>query len=265
MLIIGEIVLEELFLKLEHFDGPLSLLLHLIEKNDIDIYDIEISIIVDQFLEYLKIFEKNNMDIASEFVVMAATLLEIKARMLLPNGDESYKDVVLLSDEDPRYELVERLLEYKKFKSAGEELLELYEQFGNRKYKEIKSLVKKEKDKTKFDYVISPAILGELFTELLMKMPMEDETRADFFDTIKRDIISVEEMTEIISNKMIRSKKMSFFQLFNNVKTREELIVGFISVLNLIKDRIIKAIQNEQYGDIDLEYLGDEIVMEAGV
>ncbi len=247
--------MEDLYLSLEHFDGPLPLLLHLIEKNDIDLYDIEISVIVDQFLEYLKACEKNEMDIASEFIVMAANLLEIKSRMLLPGSEDSYKDVVLMSDEDPRYELMQRLLEYKRYRTAGENLHNLYEEYGNRKQKEVKTISRKKEDAD--DYIIKPAILGELFTSLLMKMPMEDETRVGYFDTIKRDIISVEEMTDKIRCRLKVEKKIGFFKLLEGIKTREELIVGFISVLDLIKDRAVKAVQREQYGDILLEYMDE--------
>lgn len=248
--------MEDLYLSLEHFDGPLSLLLHLIEKHDIDLYDIEISVIADQFLAYLDVCKKNEMELASEFVVMAATLLEIKARMLLPNGDDAYKDVLVLSDDDPRFELMQRLIEYKKYKRASAKFFDLHLEYGGRRERERKYLPVKDKKHCLSDKRIEPEILAELFKDLLLRMPMEDETRAGFFDSITRDVVSVEEKTEEIISSLRQRKRIGFFSLLGNVRTKSELVVSFISVLNLVKDRLIDAVQGEQYGDILLEYIG---------
>ncbi len=246
--------MQDLHLSITHFDGPLSLLLHLIEKNDIDIYDIEISLITDQFLEYLEIAEKNHIELATEFVLMASNLLEIKARMLLPNADSAYKDVMLISEEDPRYDLMQRLIEYKQFKQISEELAAMYEKFEGRRFKD-KKWVSPNKKELSFEG-IDTNILKELYKKLLLKMPLEDETRKGFFDSIQNDSISLEERTEDILMYMKQTKKAKFMELLQDVTSREELVVSFLSILNLMKDKLLNAVQYERYGDIHLEYVG---------
>ncbi len=247
--------MQDLHLNLQSFDGPLSLLLHLIEKNDVDIYDIEISLITDQFLEYLEVAKKNKIELATEFVLMASNLLEIKARMLLPNENDAYKDVILMSEDDPRFDLMQRLIEYKQFKQLSENLALLYEKYEGRRFKEKKHLPMDKKDRINFDGIDS-TILAALYKKLLLKMPLEDENRKGFFESIERESINLEERTEDIVRYMKQRKKAKFLDLIQDAKSSEELAVSFISILNLMKDRMINAVQNTQYGDIDLEYLG---------
>ncbi len=247
--------MQDLHLSITHFDGPLSLLLHLIEKNDIDIYDIEISLITDQFLEYLEIAEKNQIELTTEFVLMASNLLEIKARMLLPNSDNAYKDVVLMSEEDPRYDLMQRLIEYKQFKQISEELAIMYEKYEGRRFKEKKTLSNSKRE-INFDGIDSN-LLRDLYRKVLMTMPLEDETRKGFFETIQNDSVNLEERTEEIILFMRESKKANFFDFIQDSKSREELVVSFLAILNLMKDKVLNASQDELYGDIILEYVGE--------
>ncbi len=250
-----ENTMQDLHLSLERFDGPLSLLLHLIEKNDIDIYDIEISVITDQFLEYLELAKKNRIELATEFVLMASNLLEIKARMLLPNEQSAYKDVLLISEEDPRFDLMQRLIEYKQFKQLSEEMALLYEKYEGRRFKDKKSMPMMKNDSLDMEGV-DASILAALYRKLLLKMPLEDDTRKGFFESIERESINLEQRTEDIIVYMKQSKKARFTDLIQDLRSAEELIVSFMSILNLMKDKVINAIQNEQYGDIDLEYVG---------
>ncbi len=247
--------MQNLHLSLQSFDGPLSLLLHLIEKNDIDIYDIEISIITDQFLEYLEIAKQNKIELATEFVLMASNLLEIKARMLLPNENSAYKDVILMSEEDPRFDLMQRLIEYKQFKQLSEDLEKLYNKYEGRRFKDKKFLGESKKEDVSFEGVDSN-ILAELYKKLLLKMPLEDETRKGFFESIEREGINLEQRTEDILVYMKQIKKAKFVDLIQDLKSVDELVVSFMSILNLMKDKTLNAIQNEQYGNIELEYVG---------
>ncbi len=247
--------MEDMHLSLEYFDGPLSLLLNLIEKNDIDIYDIEIFTITEQFLAYLENCKKNKVELASEFVLMASTLLEIKARMLLPNSDKAYKDTMLLNEEDPRYDLMQRLIEYKQFKKISVEFEKMYENFEGRRSK-IKKTYKIENKALSLNG-IDPFILREIYQKMLLKMPLVDDTRIGFFESIHRDTISLEDKTEDILTNIKKIKKASFFDLVEDEKSLEEIVVSFLSILNLMKDRLINASQDVQYGEINLEYVGD--------
>lgn len=247
--------MQDLHLTLQHFDGPLSLLLHLIEKNDIDLYDIEISVITDQFLAYLEAVKKNKIELATEFVLMASHLLEIKARMLLPNNESAYQDVMLLSEEDPRYDLMQRLIEYKQFKQLSEELALLYDRYGGRRFKELKSLPRMKEDKLSFEGIDSE-LLSALYRKLLLRMPLEDESRKGFFESIERESIDLEERTERILHFMKGAKKAKFLELIQDLHSAEELIVSFMSILNLMKDKLLHAVQEKQYGEIELEYVG---------
>lgn len=247
--------MQNLQLKLEHFDGPLSLLLHLIEKNDIDICDIEISVITDQFLEYLDAAERNKIAVATEFVLMASHLLEIKARMLLPNNENAYRDVLMLSEEDPRFDLMQRLIEYKQFKKLSEELALLYQKYEGRRFKEKKFLPERRKA-TSFEGV-DAALLAELYKKLLLKMPLEDESRKGFFESIERESIDLEERTEEILDRMRELRRVRFLELMREFPSAEEVIVSFMAILNLMKDKFVNALQSEQYGEIELEYLGN--------
>ncbi len=246
--------MKDLHLSLSHFDGPLSLLLHLIEKNDIDIYDIEISIITDQFLEYIEDAKKNKIELATEFVLMASNLLEIKARMLLPNVDDAYKDLILISEDDPRFDLMQRLIEYKQIKQVSEDLALLYDKYEGRRFKEKKYIPNTKETEINLDG-IDTNILCELYRKLLIYMPLEDDNRKGFFESIEKDSISLEDKTENILKYMKQRKKADFFDLIENLKSKEELIVSFMSILNLMKDKRLSAFQDKQYGNIYLEYI----------
>lgn len=246
--------LENLNLELEYFDGPLPLLLSLVEKNDIDLYNIEISIITDQFLAYMDRMREFQMELSSDFVVMAASLLEIKSRMLLPNGENAYKDIALLGEEDPRYELVQRLIEYKRYKQVSEKLKELAEDYSGRREKSKKSLPETTKEGSEL-YLIDASILSELMREILMRAPLEDETRQGFFESIKREKLSVELKRKEILEKLIHSGRSEFRSCVGQLRSKEELIVSFLALLDLIRDELVLAYQDVLMGEIYIEAL----------
>lgn len=242
-----------LSVKLEVFEGPLDLLLHLIEKDKIDIYDIPIADITDQYLEYVSSMDTQDLDVVSDFLVMAATLLDIKTKMLLPapvneDGEEG----------DPRQELVERLLEYKMYKYISGELREQEENAGCVLYKEptIPDEVSKYVPPVDLD-----ELLGDINVYRLTKLfQMVMKKQKDKIDPIRSKFSTVERETFKVSDKIIniisfasRKKNFSFIELLEAQSSRVEIIVTFLAVLELMKMGKICLNQEGFNNDIMIE------------
>lgn len=226
-------------IRLDAFEGPLALLMHLIEKNQIDIYDIPIAEVTEQYLAYLRALEEFNIDIASEFLVMAATLLQIKSRMLLPKppvADEAPEE------EDPRQELVERLLEYRRFKQAAtvmEGMLHEREKFFSRPPGEFA---------TRF---VLPE--GLRLDDLLEAFAAVWESAADQFAFIAREEISVQDkMQDILHLLHRRSGRVEFGETFIRSGSRTEMVAAFLAILELIRMKRIRISQDRSFGPIYL-------------
>jgi len=226
--------------QIEEFEGPLDLLLHLIKKNEVDIYNIPIAAITRQYLEYMELLKELNLDIAGEFLVMAATLLQIKSRMLLPvSQDEEEAEV-----EDPRAELVRRLLEYQRYRDASFELSSrnlLGRDVFARKFdsSEIADLAPAEEpaDVELFDLI-------EAFQRVLARVSVET------FHNVVTDGISIADRIGEVLSLLHESKTISFDALFSDGMTRDLLVVTFLSILELCKLKLIKITQIESLGAI---------------
>lgn len=237
--------------KLDAFEGPFDLLFHLIEKNEIDIYDIPIADLTDQYLSYLKNMSREQLDIASEFLVMAATLVKIKSQMLLPirQDDDKQVKLELAADEediDPRAELVRRLVEYKKYKVIAEILQE-------KEDKENKLFKKPPQDfsylNTEEDLSLSGITLKDL--ESIYKNLNNKKQVKPKIHIVKKDSISltlkIKEVYHIVKNN---DKKILFSNLTDKKSTLGELVVTFLAVLELVKLNKITAYQNMLFGEI---------------
>ena len=237
--------MKENILHLSSFEGPLDLLLHLIHKNEIDIYDIPIVEITKQFLDYIYKFNDLDMEVASEFVVMASTLLEIKSKMLLPvEVDENDEEI------DPREELVNRLIEYKAFKELTKNLKES-EQVYN------KSLTKDPEyfSEIKDEYVVKDidiSLLAKALRNILVKHQLRVNEISDH-QTIETDTFSVDDSILTISKILETENKISFLSLFKNNHKKGYVIATFLATLELLKINAVKLTQSEVYGDILLE------------
>ncbi len=226
--------------KLDVFEGPLDLLLYLIKKNEFDIFDIPIAVITEQYLEYIKLMKALNLDVAGEFLVMAATLMQIKSKMLLPSGDEEEEQ----EQEDPRAELVRRLLEYQQYKEAASQLQEremLERDVFARKFvpEELKVQIETE---TLIE--VSAYDLIEAFREVLKEVP-EDLTHE-----ITLDKLSVTEKIHQLLDMLTGTKSLTFQSLFPSVSSKSELIITFLAVLELIRLKLIRAYQGKPFGVI---------------
>lgn len=223
-------------IKLPLFEGPLDLLLHLIRENKIDIYDIPIALITHQYLEYLKMMKELNFDIAGEFLVMAATLIHIKSRMLLPPDEEISQE----EQEDPRRELVQTLLEFQTFKEAALGLREKEEEWVKVFHREPLS---DEADGEVYLIDVSLFDLLKAFKKILDTAPQE-------IISITKEILTVKDKMSLIMEVLHGQEAMKFEEFFKEGITRVQLIVTFVALLELIRLGLIRAYQEREFGNI---------------
>jgi segregation and condensation protein A len=236
--------------KIDAFEGPLDLLLHLINGLEIDIYDIPVAQITEQYLMYIKTMNELKLDVASEFLVMAATLLVIKSKMLLPKHEEvlSEEDPDMIFEEDPRDELVERLIEYRKYKEVAHDLKSMEVERGLMYTKPPSDLSEfaKEKQPEKAELNVSLYDMLAAFQKLLRRKKLQRPMTTK----VTRQEISIEKrMTEI----MVELKQLDGRTNFNDLfpyPAKDHIVVTFLAVLELMKRKEIDAEQQENFGDI---------------
>jgi segregation and condensation protein A len=229
--------------KLEVFEGPLDLLLYLIKKEEVDIYDIPIERITNQYMEYLTLMQMLNLEVAGEFLVMAATLMYIKSRMLLP-ADQQVTDTETEEGEDPRWELIRQLVEYKKFKDAGLQLGRREEQQANIFSRgSAASGVEVDKDVPLAEVSIFDLI--NAFNDVLKKA----SAREDFREIMEEKFTVSDKIEEILYTLRDRSE-MIFSELFATASSRAEVVVTFLALLELIRLKRLKVLQVEAFGEI---------------
>lgn len=237
--------MEEVKYKLESFEGPLDLLLTLIQKNKVSIYDIPIVEITEQYLEAIDGIEESNLENTSEFLVMAAQLLYIKSRMLLPKPEEDEEE------EDPREALAQRLAEYQAFKEAAAELRK--SEFSSR------HMVFRDEEEIKFpipEYSRHHDIaeLTEAFRNILARqLRLQKPEKRAFSGIVGREKVSVDDMVEKICKVLRRSRKVRFSELFRAGESKPEMIATFLAVLEMIKLNRIRADYNEETNDFDIQ------------
>lgn len=229
--------------KLEVFEGPLDLLLYLIKKEELDIYDIPIAKITDQYLEYLELMKLLDLNIAGEFIVMAATLLHIKSKMLLPPDETASEEK---EEEDPRAELVRRLIEYKKFKVAAAELSQR-ESTQKHFFARVGSGIRPEEPKHEDKFFEASLFdLITAFTKVLKDIPKE------VFHQVVKDEFTVSEKIHDILHLMMEKKALVFTDLFKAAKSKFEIITIFLALLELIKIREVVVLQATPFGEIEV-------------
>lgn len=236
--------------KLEAFEGPLDLLLHLIEKNKVDIYDIPIVEITEQYLDYIKAMETEDMNVMSEFLVMAATLLDIKCRMLLPKEVNEEGE-----EEDPRAELVQKLLEYKMYKYMAYELKDRQMDAEKTWFKE-RTMPKEIEDyrpPIDMETLLGDANLGKL-QELFKMVMRRQEDKIDpvrsTFGKIEKDEIDMDVKTAYVEEYIKHHRTFSFMELMEKQHSKMEVIVTFMVILEMMKMGKITIIQKNTFDDI---------------
>lgn len=232
-------------IKIDNFEGPLDLLCHLIDKNKMNIYDINLSEIADQYIEFLKEQEKLNLEIASEFVVMASTLLFLKSKNLLPKQEEEEEEIT-------EEELIRRIIEYKKFKEISKVLREKYIIFSNRYYGfEEKIDLPKQKLEKKYD----EAIIPEIYENLVEKNNEKINQNAKNIEKIAiTDNYTVASKVREMFRVLIKQKRFVFNKLFSIKKhNKQEVVTAFSGLLELSRRSKVETIQEELFGDITVE------------
>jgi segregation and condensation protein A len=235
-----ESILEAYPVRLANFEGPLDLLLHLIKQNEVNIYDIPIALITRQYLDYIDLMQEMNLDVAGEFLVMAATLIHIKSRLLLPRPDPTQED----PDEDPREALVRRLLEHQKFKAAAE-LLHERETLRSAQW-------------TRPDGPISeiageapePEIEVDLFSLITAFRTVVERAKKRPKVYLPGEQIPIEDRIEELMAKLSETEACGFEDLFADVRTRSGLIVTFLALLEMIRLKLVRIFQSGPMGPI---------------
>ncbi|MBM3251940.1 MAG: segregation/condensation protein A [Candidatus Omnitrophica bacterium] len=231
-------------IKLDFFEGPLDLLLYLIKKNEVNICDIPIARITEQYLQYIEVMKLLDLDIVGEFLVVAATLMQIKSKMLLPQPEATVEE----ETEDPRAELVNRLLEYQKYKDAAEEL----------RQRELlrKNLFTREPDKaTEERFLREP---GEVYFEANLfdlisafSKAMKEVPREIFYE-VMRDEFTVDQKIHDILHILLEEPEISLQTLFEKTVNKLEIIATFLAILELIRLKEVTIIQRQLFGDIKI-------------
>lgn len=231
-------------IKLEAFEGPLDLLLFLIKKEEVDIYNIPIAKITQQFLEYLEIIELLDLEIASDFILMAATLMRIKAQMLLPKPSIAIEQEDI---EDPRQELVQRLLEYQRFKEVAVDLGQK-EDVASKHYH--RGSFKIEEEFFAEDY--QQGVEVSLFDMVAAFKKLIDQSKKITIHQVEVINITLEECMEKVQRTLAEKKQVKFSELFMPGEDKLVWIITFIAILELIKLQIIRAVQDKPFEEINI-------------
>ena len=226
---------DQLKVTLGEFEGPLDLLLYLIRQDEVNIYDIPVARITDEYLRYLKVMQELDLAVAGDFLVMAAQLVELKSRMLLPRDPLAAQEEI----EDPRAELVDRLLEHEKFKAAAQML-------WSRATVEQAVFTRAEIDTDKNN----PEVSVGLFDLLTVFQKILARHKEEVMMEIEREEVTMAEMIERLRNMVRSAGELNLLQFFERAKSRRELVVAFLSVLELVRMAEISLVQRETFGEI---------------
>lgn len=238
--------------KLQVFEGPLDLLLHLIDKNKIDIYDIPIVEITNQYMEFIRAMEKEDLNVMSEFLLMAATLLDIKCKMLLPKEVNEEGE-----EEDPRQELVDQLLQYKMYKFMALELRDKQTEGNQVLYKasSIPEEVQEFQEPVDLDKLLDGLTLSKLnaiFQDVMKKQTEKIDPVRSTFGKIEKEEVSLPDKLSYVEEYAGAHKQFSFRELLTKQRSKLQIIVTFLAVLELMKIGVITISQEEIFDDITI-------------
>lgn len=235
----------KLLIQIDNFEGPLDLLCHLIDKNKMDIYDINLSEITDQYIQYLKEMEELNLDIASEFLVMASTLLFLKSKNLLPKQEEEEEEIT-------EEELIRRIIDYKKYKEISKKLKENFEIYSNRFYK-LPEEIELPKQKVENNY--EPSVIPDIYKKILETNQEKVNQNAKNIEKIAiTDTYTVASKVKEMFKALIKNKRFVFNKMFSiSKKNKQEVVTAFSGLLELSRRSKVITEQEEIFGDITVE------------
>ena len=239
--------------QLQNFEGPLDLLLFFIKRDELDIYDIPISYITEQFLEYIHFMDELDLGVASEFIYMASTLMSIKARMLLPAADSEDDEK---EEYDPRFELVQALLQYKRYKEVAEEMIHFdkKERYSYTRGNFLPDVVEAEQK----GEALREVTMVDIMAAFKNVMKTVSETR---YHDIQRMETDIEKQSEFVLSHLRQHGKSSFLQICRNLGPRIYVIITFLAILELIKEREVKLLATKDHTVFFLQlYSADDII-----
>lgn len=232
-------------IKLENFEGPLDLLCHLIDKNKMDIYDINLSQITDQYIEFIKQMEEMNLEITSEFLVMSSTLLYLKSKNLLPKHEEDEEEIT-------EEELIHRIIEYKKYKEITKTLKENFSEYSKRFYKMAEEI---ELPKQKIEKEYNNEIIPEIYRKIIQKNLEKINENASNIEKIAiTENYSVGESVKVMYKALVKFKKFTFNKLFSPKQhSKKEIVTAFSGLLEMSRRNKVITEQDELFGEIEVE------------
>jgi segregation and condensation protein A len=239
---------ETCLVKVQAFEGPLDLLLHLIKKHEINIYDIPVALITQQYLEYLNMMKELNLEIVGDYLIIAAELGHIKSKMLLPKPEDDDE----IEEDDPRSDLVRRLIEYQRYQEAAE-------QFSRLEALERDVFTRSYEDDTADD--ANQLLTVDLWSLIDSLREVFKRRNLSISEGIQFDIetVTLDERIEEVTSILISRKEMRFEDLFRKNASRLDLIITFLAILELIRARTINAYQEYPFGPIKLAYAGEHV------
>lgn len=245
-------------IKIQNFEGPFDLLLHLIKKNKMDIYDIRIYEITNQYLDYIHAMEEMDLEITSEFIIIAATLIEIKSKLLLPKNknDESAAD---MEEEDPRKELMDKLLQYRRFKTIAV-LLKDRELGTGRMFSKKPEIIEEKKkviEPSEFLKGITMLRLYEIYNNLIIIYSNKMNTSNAINREIPIEKFRIEDKMEYLRENIRFGEKVIFSSMVNDCISKIEIVVTFLALLELIKLKVVAVVQEQNFKEIYIERMED--------
>ena len=230
---------------LDNFEGPIDLLLYFIRRDEIDIYDIPISDITKEFIETIEEWEKLHLHIAGDFIVMASSLMRIKARMLLPRAEINEEGAII----DPRTELVNQLVEYKRFKDASDMLKNLSNERGLKFSRKVEPLLSKDVNEIEKDMVLNISLYDLART---FKLAMESRPVVSSLE-MQKEPVKLEQQKEFIYKYFDGDGRLRFSNILDKLKSRMEVVVTFLAILDLVREGLCIVTQDRVFGDLELQ------------
>ena len=232
-------------IQIHNFEGPIDLLLYFIRRDELDIYDIPISKITKEFVETVEEWEKIHLHVAGDFIVMASTLMRIKAKLLLPRPELDDDGEII----DPRTELVQQLVEYKRYKNAAEILNNLSNDQSQKFTRQLEPLMAVEESDIEENLILDVTLfdLARFFKSAMDSMPVVSQFE------LNREPVKLEEQKKFIFKHFDGDGKLKFSTILSKLETRMEIVVTFLAILDLVRDGSCKLIQEKVFGDLELQ------------
>ena len=231
--------------QLNNFEGPIDLLLYFIRRDELDVYDIPISKITKEFVHTIEEWKKMNLHVAGDFIVMASTLMRIKAKLLLPRPELDEEGVII----DPRTELIQQLVEYKRFKNAAELLNNLSAERESNFSRQLKPIIKNETFDDNENIIINASLfdLARVFKTAIDNMPVVSQFE------LSREPVKLEEQKDFIFKHFDGDGKLKFSIILNKLDTRMKIVVTFLAVLDLVREGLCSINQEKVFGELELQ------------